>query len=105
MRYHTHAGRIRRGVPIFVTWSPDEKHNVLMLRLSRSRASDPVNEFDALSQKYGALDQPSVDVNYLGLGFSLKDMMDWLPGYGERRTLVARDGLASVEGFRLSFYS
>ena len=54
MRCDTHAGRIRRGVPIFVTWSPDEKHSVLMLRLSRSRASDPVNEFDALSQKYGA---------------------------------------------------
>ena len=25
MRYHTHAGRIRRGVPIFATWSPDAK--------------------------------------------------------------------------------
>jgi hypothetical protein len=28
MRYETNAGRIRRGVPIFVTFSPDEKHNV-----------------------------------------------------------------------------
>ena len=33
MRFATHAGRIRRGVPIFVTFSPDEKHNLLMLRL------------------------------------------------------------------------
>ena len=41
MRFATHAGRIRRGVPIFVTWSPDEKHNTLMLRLSRSRRNDP----------------------------------------------------------------
>ena len=102
MRYDTHAGCSRRGVPIFVTWSPAEKHNVLMLRLSRSRASDPVNEFDVLSQKYGALDQPSVDCDYVGLGFSLEDMMDWLPDYDDRRTLLARDGLGSVEGFRLS---
>ena len=29
MRYETNAGRIRRGAPIFVTFSPDEKHNVL----------------------------------------------------------------------------
>jgi len=39
MRYETNAGRIRRGVPIFVTFSPDEKHNVLMLRFHRSQAS------------------------------------------------------------------
>ena len=44
MRYATHAGRIRRGVPIFVTWSPDEKHNVLMLRLSRARRNDPLRQ-------------------------------------------------------------
>ena len=37
MRFEANAGRIRRGVPIFVTFSPDEKHNVLMLRLHRSR--------------------------------------------------------------------
>jgi hypothetical protein len=30
MRYETNAGRVRRGVPIFVTFSPDEKHNVPM---------------------------------------------------------------------------
>ena len=44
MRYDTHAGRIRRGVPIFITFSPDEKQNVLMLRLTRSRKSDPAHE-------------------------------------------------------------
>ena len=47
MRFATHAGRIRRGVPIFVTWSPDEKHNTLMLRLSRSRRNDPFQEENA----------------------------------------------------------
>ena len=40
MRYETNAGRIRRGVPIFITLSPDEKQNVLMLRMHRSRRND-----------------------------------------------------------------
>ena len=33
MRYDTHANRVRYGVPIFVTFSPDDAHNMLMLRL------------------------------------------------------------------------
>ena len=41
MRYDTHAFRIAHGVPLFVTLSPDEKHNLLMLRFSRARANDP----------------------------------------------------------------
>ena len=33
MRFDTNALRVKYGVPIFVTFSPDEKHNLLMLRL------------------------------------------------------------------------
>ena len=54
MRYETNAGRIRRGVPIFITFSPDEKHNVLMLRLHRSRQNDPIHTLDPTSRKYGS---------------------------------------------------
>jgi hypothetical protein len=42
MRFDTHANRVRYGVPIFVTFSPDEAHNLLMVRLSRVRRKDPV---------------------------------------------------------------
>ena len=42
MRFDTHANRVRYGVPIFVTFSPDEAHNLLMIRLSRTRRNDPV---------------------------------------------------------------
>ena len=42
MRFNTNAMRIRYGVPIFVTFSPDEAHNLLMIRLSRTRRNDPV---------------------------------------------------------------
>ena len=41
MRYDTHAFRIAHGVPLFVTISPDEKHNLLIMRLSRARRNDP----------------------------------------------------------------
>ena len=41
MRYDTHAFRITHGVPLFVTLSPDEKHNLLMIRFSRARRNDP----------------------------------------------------------------
>ena len=37
MRFDTNAMRIRYGVPIFVTFSPDEAHNLPVIRLSRTR--------------------------------------------------------------------
>ena len=30
------------------------------------------------------------------------DLLNWLPSYDDRRSIVAQDGLASVEGFRLT---
>ena len=42
MRWQTQAYRIRYGNSIFVTFSPDESHNLLMIRFSRTRRSDPV---------------------------------------------------------------
>eukprot|EP00959_Pyramimonas_sp_CCMP1952_P097865 2045388-Pyramimonas_sp.AAC.1 len=44
MRFETNALRVRYGVPIFVTFSPDEGHNLLMVRLSRTRRQDPVHK-------------------------------------------------------------
>ena len=42
MRFITQAYRIKYGTAIFITFSPDEKHNLLMVRLSRTRQNDPV---------------------------------------------------------------
>ena len=63
MRYDTHAFRIAHGVPLFVTLFPDEKHNLLMVRFSRSRRNDPaVNVQGAeIMKKMGQIDQPSLD--------------------------------------------
>ena len=40
MRFDTQALRILFGVPVFVTFSPDESHNLLMIRLARAREKD-----------------------------------------------------------------
>ena len=37
MRFDTHANRVRYGLPIFMTCSPDEARSLLMMRLSRTR--------------------------------------------------------------------
>ena len=100
-RYTTNAGRIRRGVPIFVTFSPDEKHNMLMLRLSRCRRKDPVNEVDPLSRMFGGSDQPELGTDFVELNIPLEDLVSRVPLYDDRRAMVARDPLASVDGFRV----
>ena len=105
MRFDTHAMRVRYGVPIFVTFTPDEGHNLIMLRLSRTRRNDPVlsgSESVRGRKVSGRRDPP--------LGRELKDDVvlgipadawkQWLPAHDERRTILARDSLASVDGFR-----
>ena len=42
MRFQTQAFRIKYGTPLFITFSPDESHNIFMVRLSRTRRYDPV---------------------------------------------------------------
>ena len=42
MTFATQADRIRYGIPFFVTFSPDEGHDLLMKRLSRTGRNDPV---------------------------------------------------------------
>ena len=42
MRCQTQALRIKYGTPLFITFSPEESHNLLMIRLSRKRRSDPI---------------------------------------------------------------
>jgi len=42
MRHEITAFRVFYGVPIMVTFAPNEKHSTLMIRLSRMRGSDPM---------------------------------------------------------------
>ena len=100
MRYDTHAARIAQGVPLFITFSPDEKQNLLILRLGRARHNDPAvnTDTEAYAKKHGAIDQPSLDEDLLTI--DLATLREKVPTYDERRSLIARDALASVDGFR-----
>ena len=104
MRFDTNAHRVRYGVPIFVTFSPDEAHNLLMVRLSRTRASDTVfaEGHDASGLKFCGRDDPRLtnDVSSVRFRVTRKEIIDSLPTYDERRKILARDSLASVDGFR-----
>eukprot|EP00438_Fugacium_kawagutii_P012955 Skav231714 [mRNA] locus=scaffold1306:362022:371836:+ [translate_table: standard] len=42
MRFEIGAMRVRYGVPLFITVSPDEAHQWLFVRMARTRVSDPV---------------------------------------------------------------
>ena len=109
MRFDTNALRVKYGVPIFVTFSPDEKHNLLMLRLSRTRKNDPVLLHDAAAALYGDLKAPRLgQTSYtqhgsddVFLALSPETLKAEVPDYDTRRALIARDSLASVEGFRI----
>ncbi len=109
MRFDINALRVKYGVPIFVTFSPDEKHNLLMIRLSRTRKKDPVLLNDAAASLFGCRDAPrlgrakytqhSQDDVFLAL--RPEDLADQVPSYDVRRALLAKDSLASVDGFRI----
>jgi len=102
MRYGTNAGRIRRGVPQLVIFSPDEEHNTLMIRLHRSRVHDPIHNLDHENKRFGARKEPPIDKDYVEMNVSCEQMLQWLPSYDERRAILSRDGLASVEGFKIT---
>ena len=87
---------------MFVTFSPDEKHNVLMLRLHRSRENDPIHNLDTDNKQFGARMRPPMGVDLAEIAVTMTDVLHMLPDYDNRRAIVARDGLASVDGFRIA---
>ena len=98
MRHMTHSYRVIYGQPLFITMSPDEKHNIMYLKLSRTRQKDPVNIHDQKGTYLGQKNQPSL--NHTTLALDANALNDLIPDYEERRKLMARDPLAASDGFR-----
>ncbi|CAJ1424274.1 unnamed protein product, partial [Effrenium voratum] len=99
MRFEIQAMRIRYGVPLFVTFSPDEAHQLVYVRMARVRETDPVRitplykDCDAGSREWPPLDAcVAVDVETL---------RRQVPNWDQRRAVLARDPLACVDGFRV----
>jgi hypothetical protein len=106
MRFDIHGYRVRYGVPIFVTFSQDEANNMLMLRLSRTRRKDPVlaDGRDEVGQRLCGRGAPLLDEDYSSavyLDVPLGDLVNCIPTHDQRRVVMARDALASVDGFRI----
>ena len=62
MRFEIQAMRIRYGVPLFVTYTPDEAHQLLFVRMTRVQASDPIRAASV------AQDFPAGDMFFPDLG-------------------------------------
>jgi hypothetical protein len=98
MRHMTHSYRVVYGQPLFLTMSPDEKHNAVMLKLARSRMTDPVHVRDPQSARWGGREEPRLD---LSMSIGIDELRESLPTYDERRQILARDPLAAADGFRV----
>ena len=103
MRHEIKAMRIRYGVPLFVTLSPDEAHQWLFIRMSRTRQSDPVRSASPWQEwSCGDRDFPSSD-SACSFPIHVERLQRAFPTWHQRRTILARDPLASVDGFRTLF--
>ncbi|CAE7430528.1 unnamed protein product, partial [Symbiodinium sp. KB8] len=100
MRHQTHANRICHGTPLFVTFSPSERDNTLMLRLVRARQSDPsLSEETETNRDAQGRGKPELDVEFCSL--SPEALAAELPPYDDRRAMLTKDPLACADGFRL----
>ena len=101
MRFDLQAMRIMYGVPIFVTFSPDEGHNMVMLRLSRTRRKDPVNASACVDLKnLSSRHAPALGQD-LCVKVPVESLLSRIPNYDTRMEALAKDPLASVDGFRM----
>ena len=105
MRFQTQAFRIKHGTPLFITFSPDQSHNLLMTRLSRTRRRDPAfrDSTTAKTKHLSGADAPRLSVrdDDVMLDVSAQGLCDRLPDYDARKQSIATDYLASVGGFRV----
>ena len=93
MRFIAHSFRVYHGAAIFITLSPDEKHNSTMMRVARLRDNDPSVKHHPTSRKwFGRMEPPLV-------GWAEHDDEE-TPSFELRRHIMARSPLSAVDGFR-----
>ena len=90
MRFDTHGNGVKYGVPIFVTFTPDESHNMIMLRLSRTRRRDPIfaDGHDEVGVRFAGRRQPQLGTDFsqnVFLNVPVVDLKEFLPSHDERR--------------------
>ena len=91
------GARVNHGDALFITWSPNEQHSALVLRLMRNRAADPMlqgtTEDDEALRNMSGRDWPAITEEADG-SITMR-----LPLYQTRRKLVARDARSVVAAY------
>ena len=94
MRHEIQAFRVFYGAPLIVTFSPNERHNTLMLRLSRRGRNDPVCIAQPWLRQWGGHAHPSVQL-------PIDSLISALPSYEQRKLMLSQDPLACMSAFRI----
>ena len=90
MRHRAGGAQVVYGYVLFITWSPNEQHSAIVLRLMRNRTADVMlqgkEETDEYLRKCSSMHCPKIASE----GYE-DDVSIELPLYHHRRKLVARD--------------
>ena len=101
MRWRLWSYGVVYGQAVFVTFSPNEKDSLLMVKLARVRKCDPALAADDGTGQWLHRDTPSIEEDIAELDFSIPDKCRDVPGYTTRRSILARDPLSCSDGFRI----
>lgn len=95
MRSVSKSMQVSYGLPLFVTISPDEKHNGCMLRLARTRKSDPARKHSLSLQQCGDRGVPALIAG--------EEAEVIIPGFEVRREVLAQNPSAAAMGFEVQY--
>ena len=94
MRHEIQAFHVFYGAPLIVTFSPNERHNTLMLRLSRTGHNDLVSIAQPCLRRWGGHAHPSLEL-------PIDALSPALPSYEQRKLVLSQDPLACMSAFRI----
>jgi hypothetical protein len=108
MRKDGEAFAVMYGGNVFITISPNERQNALMIRCARSLRSDPMRKYDDDFAKWTNIDTPSLEIKHHAslddertVNVPIQAILGALPDMQSQQALLAKDPLASVYGFHI----
>ena len=101
MRWNLWSWGVVYGQSIFVTFSPSEKHSLLMIRLARVRGCDSAMHAADETQTWLGIDAPSIEHDFVDTDLPIPPQCRRCPQYEVRRRITARDPLCCSDGFRV----
>ena len=95
------SSRIAYGLPVFMTFTPSERHSALMVRLSRYRRSDPaIRVANPDFARWPGYKSPSVQSCERPSEDAEEEYFK-VPSYDLRKLMITRDSVCSVDAFNI----